>query len=323
MRRLAFLAAAVLAAAAARTARAEPLDVDLSRLGAPDPAVWTSVHQIANPGAPPLSQATADQYARDARQRFAILSTELALALSSAVLHPASTTGHSGFAVDLEVASMAVHPDPIGVATAGFTDQVWPTASTQPTSLLMPSVHMRKAFPFSLEFGGRLIYLSQSNAFAAQGEGKWAINEGFEYVPDIAVRASYTQLFGVKDWNLSATDLDFMVSKRFALMGVTSLTPYVAARYTYVSASTERIDFAPRRSAYPAGNQDLVSTQASFPRFKAGFYRTTLGLRFSVYSVALALEGTYFGGSSPKADGYEGVKIASSFGGAAKLGWQW
>jgi hypothetical protein len=321
MRRLALLAAAVLAVAAAPAARAEPLDVDLSRLGAPDPAVWTSIAQVGGFTLP----APEAQLAAEARQRFAVLSTELALALSSAVLHPASTTGHAGFAVDLEAAVMAVHPDPIGVAVPGFTNQVWPGASTQPTQIFMPSFHFRKALPFSLEFGGRLIYLAMSNAFAAQGEGKWALHEGFKSWPDLAVRAAYTQLLGVKDWNLSTTDLDFMISKRWALQGVTSLTPYVVARLSWVSASTERIDFAPARPTSPAStpNADLLQTQAAFPRFSAMLYRTTVGLRFSAYSVALAAEGTYFGGGSPSADGYDGVKLASTFGGALKLGWQW
>src|SRR5690349_4054479 len=99
MRRLALLAAAVLAVATAPSARAEPLDVDLSRLGAPDPAVWTTMGASADPNA----------LARSARQRFAVLSTELALALSGAILQPASTTGHTGFALDLEAGMSTVH----------------------------------------------------------------------------------------------------------------------------------------------------------------------------------------------------------------------
>ncbi len=316
MRRLALMAAAVLAVAAAPSARAEPLDLDLSRLGAPDPDVWSTIGFRASS---PLTPEQAVQYAKDARQRFAILSTDLALALSSAVLHPASTTGHTGFAVDLEVATMAVHPDPIGdssVAALGFGNKPWANEGKAPSALYMPSVHVRKAFPWSLEFGGRLVYLTASNYFAAQGEGKWAINEGFDYIPDVAVRGAYTRLFGVKDLSLSATDLDFMISKRWGLMGVTSLTPYLVARFTYVSASTGRIEFAPSLGA-------PEETQGSFPGFSAGFYRTTLGVRFTAYSVALGLEGTYFGGAKMTAKHYEGVKIASSFGGAAKLGWEW
>jgi hypothetical protein len=316
MRQLVCALAAVLALVAAPAARAEPLDFDLARLGAPDPDVWTSIFLVSG------TTGDKDALARESRQRFAVLSTEMALALSSAVLHPASTTGHSGFDVDLEVATVAVHSDAIGAAPpAPFTNSTWP-ANTQPTQLYLPSLHVRKALPFSFEFGGRMIYLSQSSYFAAQGEAKWALNEGFEYVPDVAVRVAYTRLFGQKDWNLGATDLDLLVSKRWGLNGVTSVTPYFAGRFTYVSASSERIDFAPERPAPTTDPVDLVNTQASFPRFSAGFYRSTLGLRFTAYVVSLALEGTYFGGSSPKVSGYDGVKIASSFGGAAKLGWE-
>jgi hypothetical protein len=194
----------------------------------------------------------------------------------------------------------------------------------------MPSVHVRKAFPWSLEMGGRLIYLSSSNAYAAQAEGKWAVCEGFENIPDFAVRGAYTHLFGMPQWNLSTTDVDLMISKRFAMLGVTSLTPYVAARFTWVTASSERMDFAPARdfstppqppTATPP--DQMVGTQAAFPTFKGSFYRTTAGVKFTTYSVVLGLEGTYFAGSTPKASGYEDVKIKSSFGFAGKLGWEW
>lgn len=308
MRQLVCALAAVLALVAAPAARAEPLDFDLARIGPPTAEAWAEI----------VGPTTADVFARESRQRFAVLSTEMVLALSSAVLHPASTTGHSGFDVDLEVATVGVNPDAIGVAPpAPFTNSTWP-ANTQPSQLYLPSLHVRKALPFSFEFGGRMIYLSQSSYYAAQGEAKWALNEGFEYVPDVAVRVAYTRLFGQKDWDLGATDLDLVVSKRWGLNGVTSVTPYFAGRFTYVSASSDRIEFAPERTTDPLD----IRTQASFPRFSAGFYRSTLGLRFTAYVVSLALEGTYFGGSSPKVSGYDGVKIASSFGGAAKLGWE-
>ena len=315
MRRLVCALAAVLALAASPATRAEPLDFDLTRLGAPDPDVWTTI--LGSSGA----SATL---ALESRQRFAILSSEMALALSSAILHPASTTGHSGFDVGLEVATVSVHgSDTVGEAAAGFSNQVWPSGKSAPTQLYLPSVHFRKALPFSFEFGGRMIYLNQSSLYAAQGEAKWALNEGFTYAPDVAVRAAYTRLFGEKDWNLGTTDLDLMISKRWGLSGVISLTPYFAGRLTFVSASSDRMDFAPGLATDPPrAPADLVATQASFPHFSARFYRSTLGLRFIAYAISLGLEGTYFGGGSPKKSGYEGVKIASSLGAAAKLGWE-
>jgi hypothetical protein len=134
------------------------------------------------------------------------------------------------------------------------------------------------------------------------------------------VRAAYTRLFGQEDWNLGTADVDLLVSKRWSLSGVTSLTPYVAARYTHVAASSERMEFAPGRAA--ADPSELEATHAAFPRFTAGLYRTTLGLRFTAFAFSLAVEGTYFGGASPGDDDYEGVKLASTFGGAATAGWE-
>jgi hypothetical protein len=330
MRRLAFLAAAVLAVCAATPARAEQYDVDLSRLGPPDPTVWTT---ILNRQSLPTTDAAL--YATQSKQRFATLSSQLALALSSAVLQTAATTGYSGFAVDMEVAYANVSADPVGSSTTmkalGFTSNVWPTQSSQPASLLIPSVHIRKALPYSFELGGRVLWVNSSNYYAAQGEAKWAINEGFEYVPDIAVRGAFTTLLGVRDWNLNSTDLDFLVSMRLAAGGVVSFTPYVAARFTFVNASTGNMDFYPCRGTSPAGSKtcpiattpaDMASTTAAFPVFSAGFYRTTLGLRFTSYALSLAVEGTYFGGATPTSDAYKDVKLSSSFSGAAKLGWE-
>lgn len=312
MRRLALLAAAILAVAVGPAARAEPLDVDLSRLGPPDAGVWTALGQAA----------TATQLAQDARTRFALLSSDVALALSSAILQPASTTGFSGFAVDLEAATTPIQRQSVGAPTAGFSNQVWPIASAQPSALYVPSVHVRKGLPYSFELGGRLIYLASSNAYAAQGEGKWALNEGFEYIPDLAVRGAYTRLFGVKDWFLSTADLDLLLSKRFGLLGATSLTPYVAARLTWISASSDVIDFAPALDTTPPA-PPATPGGAAFPSFDAALYRTTVGLRFTASAVSLAVEGTWFAGAKPTAKGYDGVKLPSSIGGAAKLGWEW
>lgn len=312
-------------------AAAEPLDLDLARLGAPSEAVWTKlaeVHGVALPG------SDAALLASEAKTRFAILSAETALALSSAILTPASTTGYLGFDVDLEAAYVAVHPQTVGSTSFGSSFEPrgpWQTRSMTPHELFLPSVHVRKALPFSLELGGRMIYLSQSSYFGAQIEGKWALNEGFHVLPDLAVRVAHTQLFGQRDWNLGATDLDLMISKRFGVNGVTSFTPYVAARFTYVGASSETMDFGPARAGGatvtdPAG--DLRSTQAAFPKLRAGFYRTTAGLRFTAHVVSLAGEVTYFGGATrdgkanPAADEYPDFRLASSWGGALKAGWE-
>lgn len=317
MRRLAYALAAVLAIAAAPSVHAEPLDLELSRLGPPDPDVWTSI--AASTGG--LGGTDAQVLAADSRRRFATLASELGLALSSAILQPASTTGYSGFAFDLEVAAVPVATKSVGATQLDFSSATWPTKGAPPSTLYVPSVHVRKGLPFSFELGGRLLYLNQSSYYAAQGEVKWAVNEGFEAAPDIALRAAYTRLFGPEDLSLGVTDLDAMVSKRFGLNGVSGLTPYLAVRYTIVSASTRRIDFAPGLSA-SAGPAEAPRYQASFPRFTAGYFRPTVGVRYTAFAVALGLEGTYLAATSRSSGQYSGVKTKSTFAGAAKLGWE-
>ena len=282
--------------------------------------------------------------ASEAKTRFAILSAETALALSSAILTPASTTGYSGFDVDLEAAYVAVHPQTVGSTSFGSSPPFeprgpWQTRSLTPHELFLPSVHVRKALPFSFEVGGRMIYLSQSSYFGAQIEGKWALNEGFHVLPDLAVRVAHTQLFGQRDWNLGATDLDLMISKRFGVNRVTSLTPYLVARFTYVGASSETMDFGPARasgtSSIPASTRTPVSARRisarrrpPSPSCAPASTGRPRGLRFTSHVVSLAGEVTYFAGATrdgeanPAADEYPDFRLASSWGGALKAGWE-
>jgi hypothetical protein len=333
MRSWAFAAAASLALSAAAPAAAEPLDLDLTRLGAPSAAVWEAIGANLTPGVA-VDPATAAQLASDAKLRFATLSAETALAFSSPLLQPASTTGHSGFDFALEAAYAQVHPAPIGQAVFPSSPEFgartpWQTRGLVPHELFLPSFHVRKALPFSFELGGRVTYLSQSSYFAAQVEGKWALNEGFAYIPDVALRAAHTQLLGQRDWNLGATDFGLLVSKRWGVNAVSSLTPYAAARYTFVRASSETMDFGPVRPAGSPGDPaDLRETQASFPSMRKGLYRTTVGLRLTAYLVSMAVEATYFAGATisgervPAADQYPDVELASSWTGAFRFGWE-
>ncbi len=325
--RLALALAVALVALRAAPARAEPFDVDLSRLGPPDPAVWTTISQA--PGNAALAPGEAEALASDAKKRFGILSSQMAAVISGPILDPASTTGHAGFDFAFEGAYQPVEDTTVGASKFGFGAQSWPTRSGSPGSLTTTGVHVRKALPFSFEFGGRLTYLNKTSYFAAQGEAKWALNEGSEKLPDLAVRVAYTRLFGQEVWNLGVFDVDLMVSKRWGVSGVTSFTPYLALRYSFVNASSDMIDFRSYAAGSPSETPaDQNSGVAGFPTLRVGLFRTTLGVRMTASSVSLAFEGTYFGGTSysgkdaPSRDEYPDFKVPSSLGCAAKLGWE-
>lgn len=280
MRRSLALAAIAASALRAAPARGEPLDISLRPLGVPSADVACRITTgCAAPG------AAEYQAAADARQRFASMALQLGLALDSFILAPANTVGHSGFEFGFEVAYA-----PQSLDSALFAGRS-PYFSGLPGSLVMPAFHVRKALPYSLEVGGRAIYLNQSTEFATQLEAKWALNEGIEYLPDLALRFAVTKFFGVRDLDLGVYSLDAVLGKRFGIGGVLSLTPYLAGRLSWVWAGTGAIQYG--NAADP---NTAAATAAPFPELSAAghrFTRAALGLRMIASAVTLSLEGTY------------------------------
>ena len=333
MRRPLAITAAVIALSAAPAGAREPLDFDLTRLGPPSAEVWLWQLPCQTPtGCNADQRADAAQMAGDARVRFARLATDLALGLTTTLSQPASTTGYSGFQFDLEGSYTGVSHRPIGGTTLSFPEATyggardyWPSRSQRPGELLVTSLHVRKGLPFSFEVGGRVSYLAQSSYFATQLEGKWALVEGYAYVPDVAVRAAWTRLLGHRELDLGATELGLLTSKRFGVNAVTSLTPYLALRYTRVSASTKTLAFRPVTG--PTTPEEAAGSFAAFPNVKAGLYRTTGGVRLTSFAVALAAELTWYGGGTfgeetPAAADYPRYFVPSSFSGAFKFGFE-
>lgn len=311
------LAVAIALLLPAASALAEPLDIDLSQLGAPDAKVWQNAGFTGN----------WDLAAQDAKARFGILASELTLAVTETLLTPASTTGHSGFDIAIEGGYGGVHPGVVGSysgssPTAGAFEprSAWPTHSLTPYELFVTGIRIRKALPFSIELGGRFQYISQSALWAGQLETKWAFFEGHPTVPDFALRIAYTRVGGVTALNLGATDFDFIISKRVGVLGVLSLTPYGALRFTYMHASSEPMVF------FPAAQSATVTTDkltASFPSISATFFRPTIGLRMTTYALSIAAEVTQYGGGSFDPNGYgASYRVKPTVAGAFRLGFE-
>jgi hypothetical protein len=307
----------------AAPALGEPNDVSLVLLGSPSPAVWQQ---------PPFGLAPADaqQQAADARQRFAILSAQMGLALTSLLLEPAHTTGLAGLEIGLDFGYAPVGAGDVGAPPPPYVANPWPTSGPPPSSLLLPALHVRKGLPWSFEIGGRLLYVVQSTMVAAQFELKWALTEGIRYLPDLAVRGAATFLFGASQWNLAVYEGDLILGKRFGVGGVMELTPYGAVRLSWVSGSSAPINFGdPTPTSAPP--QDAYATVAAFPGMSLGtnhFWRYTLGLRGGIAVVVLAAECTWFPGrtvtgSSPSemgAAGYPTYTVPASWSFAGNVG---
>lgn len=305
----------------AMPARGEPNDVNLFFLGPPTSLACQAIIDGAGPSVRPPT-AAAIQCAADSRQRFALLSSQMGLAMSSLLLTPASTVGHSGFEFGVDFAYAPVTSPSIGSVPAGspFQTGIWPVRGSSPSALLMPSFHVRKALPFSLEIGGRAVYFTESTMVATQVDVKWAVIEGFRNVPDLALRGAVTYLFGIPQWDLYTAEAGAIVGKRFGVGGVLSLTPYGSVRMTWLSAKSNSMDYRLSSTAAAAP----LDTVAAFPRLYVNALRYTLGLRMLAAAVTLSAEATYYPGQtvngSSAPDGYPTFKVPSSIVGAANLG---
>ena len=116
--------------------------------------------------------------------------------------------------------------------------------------MLVPSIHVRKGLPFSVELGGRVGWIDRSSLFAATGEVKWAVNEGFTWLPDAGIRLHGTRLLGTRDFGVTAVGVDLGVGKQFPLGGMVTLTPYGGLDFVRVYAQSDRIDFRQAHAAH-------------------------------------------------------------------------
>lgn len=261
-----------------------------SGIAAADPYDFR-IYQLGNP-----YKESAD-YDASANGDFRVFARQFAAAITSVNLAPPETLGQAGFAVSAELSVLLI----------GNQAVPFPTGQAFNGPLLIPSVHIRKGLPFSFEVGARVGWIEKSRMGTATLELKWALNEGFAYLPDIAVRGNLTKLINSRDFDLTAGGVDLGIGKQFAVGGMFTLTPYVGWNLVFVGASTGNIDFRPDRtlaeSERPTGQCDgtpeqryslcdirtfesVLAAQNSHNRFYGG-------LRFIGGALMLGVEASY------------------------------
>ena len=139
------------------------------------------------------------------------LMTELGMITAPVFLAPAETLGLNGFSFSLEGTIAPISND----------ENFWtePIEGKPGSVLFIPHIHMRKGLPFSTE-------------------AKWALNEGFYWIPDLAVRFTINHMIGSKDFELSTGGWDISLSKAFGVGGMLSLTPYAGYNMHFIHSSS-------------------------------------------------------------------------------------
>lgn len=211
------------------------------------------IDRLGRPGDTQCLRPDQSEPCPTGNSHFQAFARSFSTSLTAITLMPPKTLGHAGFNLNAEL-SVVNLPNSVAI----------PAEGSHPGTVLVPSFHVRKGLPFSLELGGRVGWVEKSRLVAATGEVKWAIHEGFtvvqgpeqkstlekliQYSPDIAVRGHVTRLMGTRDFNLTAGGLDLSVGKRFSVGGMVSFTPYGGLDFTFVGADSDIIDFNQGRS---------------------------------------------------------------------------
>jgi hypothetical protein len=266
-------------------ARAAPNDLQLWRLGHPDPitvcTACTGSDDVVQPGD------------AGAQFRFARLTATLALAFAPAFEDQAQTTGQAGFEIGAGTQ----------VVFLKLSEQEWPSESTQaagapPQALFIPTVALRKGLGGSVELGAAVSLLARSQILAVSGQLRWAMIEGLYNSPDIALRAWATRLVGAQELNLTFGGADVLVSKSFGVSGTVRLQPYGQYGITLVEATTGAVDFSPGTENPTDPNAD----DRSFHRiafWENRYHRFAVGVRMIAGSLLLGVEGGLAFGSNP------------------------
>jgi hypothetical protein len=264
-----------------------------------------------------------------ANDRFDAMTNELAVAISSFNMQPPETTGFSGFDLAFEYAVVGVNktaeipgtsagtPGTPQFTPNGTSPYIWPLANESPrdnSPLLIPMAHFRKGFPFppipgltdfnvmSFEVGGRAGWITGSSMGFGMLEAKWALNEGFTFVPDLGVRGFVSRLIGPTDFDITAAGFDIGIGKQIAIGGMLTLTPYLGWNLIFAQGDSNVIDFFPDRPRLPnstgvpdeftngtAGTNVFCSANMG-QNLNNRFY---FGLRMIAYLVEVGVEGSY------------------------------
>lgn len=149
------------------------------------------------------------------QDQFVSFARNLSAATHYKSISPAEALGTLGLDVGVELSSTETDSELFDLASDG---------SFGTSELLVPRLHAHKGLPFGLDIGASLSAVPDTDVSIIGGELRYALIDGGALTPAVAVRASYSQIQGITDFDLDSSALELTVSKGFLL-----LTPYAGA----------------------------------------------------------------------------------------------
>ena len=219
---------------------------------------------------------------------FSSITADLGEVFAPRFSNPAETLGEAGFAVNF-MTSVSFIPAQEQYWQEGVEDR-------DPSSTMLTGhVQLRKGLPFSFELAGDMAYLFDSEMFTMGAHVKWALNEGFYYMPDVAVRGSVNTLLGADTLNLTTAGWDVSISKDFGIGGVVSLAPFLGYQNLYIISSSRLLNAYPQDPRPPQSDPDdatrIFSPEFVFSQRTQTVNRFFMGARLNVWIMSFVAEG--------------------------------
>lgn len=271
----------------APAARAGDQDLALWRLGHPD-AIVVCVKCDGSP-----ADKTSEPADPSAQRRFARMTAALGLAFVPGLVEAAGTTGQSGFEIGFSQTGAFLKLDANEWASVGTQ-----ASGAPPPLLSISTLTLRKGLGGSLELGTHVSYLAGSRILGVGAQLRFALIDGLDYAPDLAVRAYGTRLLGTGELDLTTVGADAVISKSWGAGGMVKLQPYFQFGIAMVHATSGVVDFKPdtENPQDPTADDGVFRTVKLFDNL---YNRFALGLRMVAGAVVLGAEGTVAYGTNP------------------------
>jgi hypothetical protein len=245
----------------ATSARAQRMDLALSRLSVPsDPMSATCPTERIGPDGRPYPQEVCQD-----DDSWRQLATQFTGALIPPLLTPARTRGPRSFYFGLDTSITGIDANRAywhrGTEGTGSGSTGIAGENRQVDGVLAwTRLTVRKALPFGFELGTNIGYLVNTSYWALGVEIRWALLEGWLtrdwWVPDIAVRGAVQTLVGDAEFNATVATVDLTISNSIVIGDQFELTPILAGQIAWAFADTELVDLTPSTSAFSTCNPD-------------------------------------------------------------------
>ena len=184
-----------------------------------------------------LKLQTASNLLYSTKQMVSITWSRLGYRSGSDLSGPAATLGALGFDLAYEIAFTDINQ------SAQHWQDAMPDGVVADDMLTTHRLHLRKGLPFSMEVGGSLGFLQDSDLTTVGLDLKYAAVEGFRLLPDLAFRTNIHTVLGAADVHMLLTGGDVILSKEFGVAGLFRLSPHVGYNLVYVYGSSHQVTF--------------------------------------------------------------------------------